>query len=48
MPKIDLSEFLPKKGKIFDDLLDSTPAIPQPKEVLSPPELVQLHWLKQT
>lgn len=48
--KIDLSEFLPKKKGVFDDLLGASPEptpLP-PQEVLSPPELVTLHWLHQT
>jgi len=42
--KIDLSEFLPKKDSL-DEFLP--PAVQLPTEVLSPPELIELRWLKQ-
>lgn len=43
--KIDLSEFLPKKDSL-DEFLPKEPELP--KEVLSPPEVVVVHWLRQT
>lgn len=47
MAKIDLSEFLPKGS--LDEFLDSPKVeTPQERDVLSPPEIIQFNWIRQT